>query len=182
MNKLMKCLFLFALIAALSSCSAINPQVRTTSGDDASLIYGYFDMSESPNELGAVMLTQGERAGIAYRQSAMKTFTNGLFFMENIPPMDYHIPFFYSGGILHSFGGRKEDIFKVKPSSMVFVGSFKYRDPKKGGIFTSKKFEMNPVKSPSEKKVLKMLLKHVKDEKWKKRIKKRLGRLKGKRR
>ena len=176
MKILLKCLVWFVLVAALSSCSAINPQVRTTTGDDASLIYGYFDMSESPYKLGAVMLTQGERAGIAYRQSALRTFEKGLFFMENIPPMDYHIPFFYAGNYLHSFGGRKEDVFKIKPSSMVFVGSYKYHDPKKGGIITTKKFEMKPVKSPSEKEVLKMLLEQVKDEKWKKRIKKRLGR------
>lgn len=179
MKKSLKCLGWLVLLAALSSCSAINPQVRTTNGDEASLIYGYFNMSESPYKLGPVMLTQGERAGIAYRQSAMKTFENGLFFMENIPAMDYHIPFFYSGNILHSFGGRKEDVIKIKPSSMLFVGSYKYHDPKKGGIITNKKFEMNPIKSPSEKEVLNMLLEHVKDERWKKRIKKRLGQLKG---
>lgn len=179
MNKLSKYLLCVVLAAALSSCAIINPQVRRINDDSASLIYGYFDMSESPYDLGAVILTQDERAGIAYRQSPMRTFYKGLFFMENIPPMDYHIPFFYAGSYLHSFGGRKEDIFKVKPSSMVFVGSYKYHDPKKGGIITSKKFEMNPVKSPSEKEILKMMLEHVKDERWKERIKKRIGKLKG---
>lgn len=171
----MKKMFLFFYLAGVfTGCAIANPQVRTTTDQNASLLYGYFDLSEAPYPLGSVRLTQGERAGIAYRQSNMTTYNDGLFFMENIPPMDYHIPWFVSGGKLHSFGGREEDVFKVPPASLIFIGSFKYRDPHKGGIITTKKFEMNPVKNPSEKEVLKLLLPRVQDPRWKKRIQEQL--------
>jgi hypothetical protein len=171
----MEKIFLYLCLAAVfGGCAVTNPQVRITTDQNASLLYGYFDLSEAPYKLKSVRLTQGERAGIAYRQSDMTTYDDGLFFMENIPPMDYHIPWFMAGGKLHSFGGHKEDVFKVPPHSLVFLGSYKYRDPHKGGIITTKKFEMNPSKHPSEEEVLEMLLSRVQDPRWKKRIQARL--------
>lgn len=166
------------ILLVLSGCAAINPPVRTTTEGNASLIYGFFDLSKAPAPLDSVRLTQGERAGIAYRQSDMTTFNDGLFFVENVPPMDYHIPWFMAGGVMYSFGGNAEDLMHVPSSSLVFVGSYTYHDPQKGGILTAKKFEMKPSKKPSEKEVLKKLLPHVQDARWKKRIKDRLKELK----
>jgi len=82
---------------ALSGC-ALNPEVRTSADQTASLIFGFYDMSDAPFELGCVRITQDERAGIAYRQSCMRTFANGLFFLENAPAMKYHIPFSMQAG------------------------------------------------------------------------------------
>jgi len=169
-NRLFTLIFSSILVFFLTSCALTNPQIRTVMGDEASLIYGYFDMSESPYTLKSVRLTQGERFGIAYRQSDMETYNDGLFFIENIPPMKYHIPWFMAGGKMHSFGGHMEEVFEVPPKSIIFIGTFKYHDPKKGGILTTKKFEMNQVERPTEAEVLKKLLPRVKDPRWKKRI------------
>ena len=51
--------------------------------------------------------------GIAYRQSCLKTFSSGLFFLENAPPMNYHRPFFYAGGKLHMSSSDRADVFGV---------------------------------------------------------------------
>ncbi len=174
-------MFGLAALLVFSGC-ALNPSVRTTTGDDAALIFGYFDMSESPYELSCVTMTQDERSGIVYRQSCMTTLASGLFYTENIPPMKYHIPFFKAGGKLHMISSSERDLIDVPPKSLAFIGSFKYKVHDKNLAqvlkITSEKYGLEPVKSPSEKEVLNMLLKEVKDPRWKKRIKLRLNNLK----
>ncbi len=168
-------------LLVLSGC-ALNPSVRSTTGDDAALIFGFFDMSESPYELNCVKMTQDERSGIVYRQSCMTTLPSGLFFMENIPPMKYHIPFFHAGGKLHMISSSEQDLIDVPPQSMVFIGPYKYKvlDKNLAQVLkiTPGKYGLDPVKSPSEKEVLKMLLKEVKDPRWKQRIQQKLNPLK----
>ncbi|MGH7259486.1 MAG: hypothetical protein ACREI9_02245 [Nitrospiraceae bacterium] len=163
---------------ALEGC-ALNPQVRTTADDNSALIFGYYDMSEAPYELGCVRITQDERAGIAYRQSCMRTFASGLFFLENAPPMKYHIPFFYAGGRLHMISSSGKDVIDVPAVSLYFLGSFKYKVLYRnlGDLMrlTPEKYGLGPVKSPDETAVLKMLLEKVQDPRWKQRIKARLA-------
>lgn len=60
----------------LSGC-ALNSSLRITPDENSSLIFGFYDMSEAPYQLGCVRITQNERAGIAYRRSCMTTWTNG---------------------------------------------------------------------------------------------------------
>lgn len=173
-------IFCLAGVLFLTGC-ALNPAVRTSTETDSSLIYGYFDMSESPYDLSCVTMTQDERSGIAYRQSCMTTKTSGLFYMENIPPMKYHIPFFNAGGQLHMISADEKDLIDVPPQSMVFIGPYKYKVLDKNLAqalkITSEKYSLDPVNSPSQKEVLKMLLKEVKDPRWKQRIQQEISRL-----
>jgi hypothetical protein len=166
----------FAAALALGGC-ALNSEVRTTTEADAALIFGFFDMKEAPFELGCVRITQDEKKGIAYPQSCMKTFADGLFFIENVPPMKYHVPFFYAGGKLHTISSDEKDLFNVRAKSMHFYGSFKYKVVDKGLLdaFKPDQYGLRPVSTPSEKAVLKMLLGRVQDPRWKARIKARLG-------
>ncbi|MGQ0579021.1 MAG: hypothetical protein ACT4PQ_08965 [Betaproteobacteria bacterium] len=162
----------------MSGC-ALNSEVRTATDDNSALIFGFFDMSEAPYELGCVRVTQDERVGIAYRQSCMTTLASGLFFLENAPPMKYHIPFFYAGGKLHMISSDKQDVIDVPARSLHFVGSFKYKVLYRdlGDILklTPEQYGLNRVKSPDEAAVLKMLMEKVQDPRWKQRIKARLA-------
>ncbi len=173
-------MFGLAAFLVFSGC-ALNPSVRTTTEDNAAFIFGFFDMSESPYELSCVTMTQDERSGIVYRQPCMTTVPSGLFFMEDIPPMKYHLPFFNAGGKLHMISSSERDLIDVPPQSLAFIGSFKYKVHDKNLAqvlkITSEKYGLDPVKSPSKKEVLKMLLKEVKDPRWKKRIQLRLNHL-----
>lgn len=162
----------------LSGC-ALNSEVRTSDEADAALIFGFYDMSDAPYELGCVRITQAERKGIAYRQSCMRSFKDGLFFIENVPPMKYHVPFFYAGGKLHMISSDEKDAFNVRAKSMYFLGSFKYKVLYRdlGDILklTPEQYGLNPVKSPGEKAVLKMLQDRVQDPRWRQRIKAKLA-------
>jgi hypothetical protein len=168
-----------ACLLMLGGCAA-NPEVRTSPDDTSALIFGFYDMSEAPFELGCVRITQDERAGIAYRQSCMKTFKSGLFFIENAPPMKYHVPFFYAGGKLHMLSSDKADAFTVAPRAVHFLGSFKYKvvDRSLGDVvkLTPEKYGLNAVRSPDEAAVLRMLLENVQSERSKQRIRARLAR------
>ena len=167
------------VVALAASGCALNSEVRTTTDENSSLIFGFYDMSEAPFELGCVRITQDERAGIAYRQSCMTTLKGGLFFLENAPPMKYHIPFFYAGGRLHMISSDRKDLIDVPARSLYFLGSFKYkvlyRDLGEILQLTPEKYGLSPVKSPDEAGVLKMLLEKVQDPRWKQRIKARLA-------
>ena len=175
-------IFGLATLLVFSGC-AINPSVRTTLEDEASLIFGYIDMKESPYTLECVRITQAERSGIAYRQSCMNTLPSGLFYLENIPPMKYHIPFFYADGKLHTVSSDEKDLINVPPKMIAMVGPFKYKTTEKtlGQTlgFTSEKFGLVMTNSPSKKELFQMLLKEVKDPRWKQRIKQELSKMKG---
>ena len=173
-----KALLLAVLCSLVLGGCFLNREVRTTADDNSALIFGFYDMSEAPFELGCVRITQDERAGIAYRQSCMTTLASGLFFLENAPPMKYHIPFFYAGGQLHMISSDRKDLIDVPPRSLYFLGSFKYkvlyRDLGEILQLTPEKYGLGPVRSPDEVAVLKMLLEKVQDSRWKQRIKARL--------
>ena len=167
------------LCAVVSSGCALNSEVRTEDDASSALIFGFIDMSEAPFELGCVRITQDEKAGIAYRQSCMTTYASGLFFLENAPPMKYHIPFFYAGAKLHMISSDEKDLFKVPAKSLYFVGSFKYKVVNRdlGDILklTPEQYGLPRTKSPSEAAVLKMLQDKVQDPTLKQRIKARLA-------
>jgi len=164
-------------VALLLGGCALNSEVRISDEPDAALIFGFFDMKEAPFELGCVRITQDEKKGIAYPQSCMTTFADGLFFIENVPPMRYHVPFFYAGGKLHTISSDEKDLFKVRARSLHFYGSYKYKVVNKDllDVFKPDQYGLKPVSTPSEKAVLKMLQDRVKDPRWKARIKAKLA-------
>jgi hypothetical protein len=166
-----------AVLALLLAGCALNSEVRISKEPDAALIFGFFDMKEAPFELGCVRLTQDEKKGIAYPQSCMNTYADGLFFIENVPPMRYHVPFFYAGGKLHTISSDEKDLFKVRAKSMHFYGAFKYKVVEKGAlqVFKPDQYGLRPVSTPSRKAVLKMLQDRVQDPRWKARIKAELA-------
>jgi hypothetical protein len=167
MKKMFRLSGIVLLLGMLMACAAINPQVRMEPGDEACILFGYIDMTGSGDTLQEVTLTQDERSGIAYRQSSMQTYNDGLFFMQDLPPMRYVLPFFYAGGKLYSLRPDEEDAFVLEPGSFAYVGAYKYHDPKKGGIFTAEKFDLVETDSPSEAEILKMLRERVVGDKWK---------------
>ena len=172
MRRLVKPLGLWTALAVLAGC-AVSPGVQTTSGPEASLVYGYFDMSDSPGTLWRVFLTQDRRVGIVYRPKGMNTYADGLFFMENVPPKQYVIPYFSAGPRQYDLGSSREHVFDVAPGSMKFVGAFTYiRNDDDDEAADS--FELRPAKRPTEAQILRLLMDRVEDPVWRARIAQRL--------
>ena len=172
MRRLVHSLRLWPTLLILAGC-AINPGVRTTSGPDASLVYGYFDMADSPRTLWRVFLTQDKRVGIVYRPAGMNTYADGLFFMENVPPKQYVIPYFSAGARTYDLASGSEHIFDVAPGSMKFVGAFIYvRNDDQDD--SDESFTLQPTTRPTEAEVLRLLIDRVEDPLWRKRIAERL--------
>ena len=77
----------------------------------------------------------------------------------------------------------ERDLIDVPSQSLVFIGPYKYKvhDVNLAQVLqiTSEKYGLDPVKSPSKKEVLKMLLQEVKDPRWKHRIKQALSKIRG---
>ena len=121
-----------ALVFSLASCAAIDPQVRMEPGDEACLLFGYIDMTDSGDTLEKVVLTQDEKIGIIDRQSSMKTYADGLFFLQDLPPMSYVIPRFYAGGNTYGLPHEDEDAHILEPGSLTYVGAMKYQSLEKG--------------------------------------------------
>lgn len=168
----------FAAAAILAATLAWAARMPTTTGPEACLIFGYYDMSDSPYPLRAVVVSGDQKSGIAYPETEMATYDDGLFFLENVKPMGYIIGRFMAGKVMHMVVDRKNpDIRRVKPGSLYFMGAWKYTLIKKAGSIKKGQFEMTPLKG-REAAALKMLLPRVKDERWKKRIQARLNELK----
>lgn len=165
------------MVLSFTAC-AINPSVRTAAADDSALIVGFYDMSDAPFDLTCVRITQGERAGIAYRQSCMTTLKSGLFFLENAPAMQYHVPFFYAGGKLHLLSSDRGDMFTVAPHTIHFLGTFKYRTAQRtlGNALklTPEEYGLARVDKPDEAVVLRMLADKVQSPQSKQLIRARL--------
>ena len=165
---------LWALLLAIATAGCAGSPVRTVDSPDSALMYGYFDLSEYSAPLDRVILTQDERAGIAYRQSAMTTYDDGVFFMENLPPMDYVVPHFTAGGQLFSLAPTEKDRISVPAWGMLYLGAYKYVPLDTGGVFSPDEFDLVPVDSPSEAEVLALMAGRVKHPRWKSRIAQRL--------
>jgi hypothetical protein len=82
-----------------------------------------------------------------------------------------------AGNVRHILSSSEEDLFGVPPGTMLFLGSFQYVTSDEGGILTGEKFEMRPVKKPTEAEVLRMVAERLQDPRWKERIAQRLKQL-----
>ncbi len=153
------------LLASLAACA----RVRTVQTQDAALIYGYFSVPHSVGDVSCVGIIQDERAGIAGRHGCMMTSPEGLFFIENVPPMRYNIHAFYIDSAWHGLGDMAKP-FAVKPGSMHYVGSFRYQKVSDPGLLKAGEYMLTPASRPSHAEILRKMQDQVKDPRWKARI------------
>src|SRR5262249_46231632 len=119
-----------------------------------------------------------ERAGIAYRNSGIDTFKDGLFFATDLPPMKYLLSYFFMGGERHMLGTGEEDLFEVAPRQLYFWGAYQYQPVDSGveKLLTGRgRYGLTPVSSPSEAQVLAMVRERVQSDRWKQRISARIA-------
>lgn len=189
--------FLIMLISvAVTSCTIFikirkSPELEERTDKNTILVVGYFDDSQSPFNIGWGDLKQIRPASDEpYKE--LRANDDGLFYLENLPTGSYK---------LMSIEGREKGALSTQPwivrlpepsedkafrrtelrakkPGVYFLGSYKLALMKKGGLFSDDKFETTALKKPTEKQVLKKLLKQAKGTRWEKVIKQRISKLK----
>jgi len=182
----MKKFLFFALAVVLAAIiSGCAEPLGVRSSKQASLVYGYLDMSEASS-------------GVSYfdfKQVLPKTdepyhhawVSDGVFY-DSLEPGSYSVDGFGGMSGLNigccNFGGERciytfgsqDNGFRLKYATMYFMGSYKVKES--GGWFQESKFEVVPVNSPTETEVLEKILANTeKGSEWEKYIKWKLEQL-----
>ena len=170
-----ECVLTALLLASLPACARIH----TVESRDAAFIYGFIDVPENVGWANCVGIIQEEKtaAGIGYRNGCMATSGEGLFFIQNVPPMRYTIHGFTIEKNHHNLGPLAKP-FTVQAGSMHYVGTFKYRLISEPGLLKAGRFTLTPAGRPTHAEVLRKLLgQELVDARWKRRIQARLREL-----
>ncbi|HET7672280.1 MAG TPA: hypothetical protein VFK84_17870 [Burkholderiales bacterium] len=164
----MKFLRSLAVLAALmlAACGGTAP----VSSDDEtlSLVFGYFDMKDAPTKVQWVGLKQygGKDAG-----TYSLAVNDGLFFHVGIEPGSYQVDKFGGSGFLrgdyvYNFGGkgRNTTAIRIQKAGVYFLGAHRYVKHPGEGFFSPDKFDMQPMKAPTEKELLQRVIKQMESD------------------
>lgn len=155
--------FILLFTLSLAACSSTSPVSETD--ERLSLVYGYFDMKDAPTKAQWVGLKQ-------YSGGDGGTYTinvqDGLFFHVGIEPGSYQVDKFGGSGFLrgdyvYNFGGkgRNATAVRLQKPGVYFLGSYRYVNHSGKGFFDPAQFDMQPVKTPSEKEILQRVVKQL---------------------
>jgi hypothetical protein len=165
--------WLLSVLLAFGLGGCASTQSVDTKDETLSLVYGYFDMKDAPSRLDWVSIKQyGTRDAGWYHLRAKE----GLFFHVGVEPGSYQVDKFGGmGGIPlltrrefeYDFGskGRNVTAVRIMKPGVYFLGAHQYVNHAGKGFFEADKFEMKPVKAPSEKELLQRLVKELETDK-----------------
>lgn len=170
--------------ALLTGCGGLSKKVDKQVDAKGTLVYGFIDMDEASTPLEHFWLRQ---AGPDPDKTCCALRTHdGAFYRENIKPGAYQFTEFGGSGTIgsrmlynanyftYSFP-RQTGGFHVKEPGLHYMGAFKF---KKAGSFLNRKFDIEPIKSPSEKEVLEKILPYTEGTEWEARVRAHLKALK----
>jgi len=167
-------LWLPTLVMALTLAGCASAPPVDTRDATRSLVFGYFDMADAPSKLEWVSLRRydgtqkpGEWYGLEVK--------DGLFFHVGIAPGSYQVEKFGGmGGIPlltrkqfeYNFGnkGRNSTAVRIREPGLYFLGAHQYVNHAGKGLFAPDKFEMVPLKTPTEKEILARLVKEMESD------------------
>lgn len=165
---------IFPIFFGLNSCVfTIYDDLETVNVKDRTLsvVFGYYDMDEaSYGGIDWVGIMQYKPNEKYYRTEA----NDGFFYNIGIPNKStvqvkevWRDPSAISNKyITYSVGGKKSgQVTKyIKRPGVYFLGSYKYKNIDSGSIFKPDGFDMVKIKKPTEKELLKRVLKEIKSD------------------
>lgn len=162
--RILRCwAYLLGAVLLLNGCASVPPV--DPKDESVSIVFGYMDMTDAPSNLQWVSLKRyGDKEPTWYDMAAR----DGLIFHIGIRPGSYQvekfggmggIPFLTRQRYEYNFGtrGRNDTAMRIQKAGIYFLGAYKYVDHP-GGLFRADKFDMQPLKSPSEKELLQRLI------------------------
>jgi len=185
-------LLIIVLAFLLSAgCGGGFKKIRNPKYPDSSLVYGHFDISDAPGALTYVDIRQIRPVEKKIRGWIKGTYITkeAHYFNNTVRPGSYVLSAF--GTIKSGFGGTSIYSYPLpnygdeaiafrttnKPK-LIFLGSYKYVQGKKGKWFTPGTFDIKQVNKPTEKEVLQDLLLLAKGTNWEPLIIERIKELK----
>lgn len=172
-----------ATVSMLGACGSSPNLNNKPDGKNVSLVYGYIDMKNAPSKVTWVSMKK-------LKPKTDKPYysfwvVDGMFFRNNVPPGTYKFTKFggFSGWknteYTYSFPSQGQGALdrRIRRPGTYYVGSYKYKKIKKKKFFSQDKYDLVPVKSPSEKELLQKMLPYAKNPHWKGMIEKRLAKL-----
>lgn len=158
--------FLIIPALLLSSGCATSPDPIDPKDKNRSVVFGFFDMEDAPSWGGIDWVSvKRYRPKKGYFAAAVK---DGLFYHIGVPNGSFqvdefgrHTRFYSNTRYTYNFGGkgRNKTARKIKRPGVYFMGSYKYKNIDSGSIWKPDNFRMKKSKGPSEKVLLKKLLK-----------------------
>lgn len=161
-------ILLVPLSILLSSCgglSNVSPDDK-----DLSVLFGYIDMKEAPSGLGFVKVKRHKPTPNVWYSFYPE---EGLFSHIGVKNGSYQVDTFGESNVgfaninyTYNFGGdgRNATARVIKAPGVYFLGAYKYKRLTKGSFLSPGSFEMQPIKSPTEKELLTQLLKNIKED------------------
>lgn len=138
--------------------------------ESLSLVYGYFDMKDAPGGLDWVSLRKyGSKTkdGEWYSMGVK----DGVFFHVGIEPGSYQVDKFGGSSFLrgehvYNFGGkgRNTTAIRIQKPGVYFLGAHRYVKHPGEGFFSPDKFDMQPMKAPTEKELLERVIKQIESD------------------
>lgn len=164
---------LIALVLVSGCASAPDPV--DSRDENVSLVFGYFDMTAAPSALEWVSLRKYDskaKDGAWYHLAAR----DGFFFHVGIEPGSYQVDKFGgSGGIPlltrrpfeYSYGskGRNATAVRIQKPGVYFLGAHQFVNHAGKGLFEPDRFDMKPVKTPTEKELLQRVIRELETDK-----------------
>lgn len=155
------------LVLSLTGCKGLLPKPKFDANDpNSSVVFGYIGIKNMPSEFGWVKIK-----GLGGEDDYVTASTyKGAFWHVAVRPGHRYVPSFggFSGHNIFGQGDeanvynfnkndRKSLAIKIKKPGVHFMGSYRFS-------MSKDKFITQRIKSPSEKKVLKMVLAGLKKE------------------
>ena len=167
---------LLASVGLLLSCATAAPPNDILSPENA-LVYGYVEGSDYPidsvelHEFGVVYVAPFKRP------PRVLVYKNGYFMSENLKPGKYYIAAFSSNRkiykLVNSVQSSYQNIINVAPGSLNFLGSLKII-VRKRHLLTHGEFEVQRMRKPDERTMLKFFYDITAGTGWQKKIIRRM--------
>ena len=157
--------FLILPTLLLISGCASSPDPIDPKDKNRSVVFGYFDMKDAPSDELDWVSVKRYKPKKGYFSAAFK---DGLFYHIGVPNGSFQVDefgrntrFFSNTRYIYNFGGkgRNQTARKIKRPGVYYMGSYKYKNLSSGSFWKPDNFKMIKSKGPSEKVLLKKLLK-----------------------
>ena len=174
-----------------SDHKTLDPRPDQPRSQQMSFVFGYIDMQDADPSLDWVTFQQ--LAPVAKAPDIPARAQDNIFYLENVSPGSYQVydfggrggGFLAKGKLYYSYPvsfpvSRQSGHLraKVEKPGIYFLGSYKYISISGNRLTTNYVYDLEPLKTPTEREVLERLLPSVKGTQWEARLAEHLRKLK----